>query len=131
MDITKLIIGLSVSAIGGWIVLWFVIEKLAWPYVIGNNPQLGFKSNKKPPSLTIPLGIVERVLYTIAVIIGAYEWIAVWLAMKTAVQWDRWTGNLRVTYNVFLLGNALSILFGLFGAWIALGFTLPKFTTNP
>jgi len=53
--------------------------------------------------------------------VGVPEWIAVWLAMKVAVSWTRWDAGERATYNLFLIGNALSVIFGFIGAWIALG----------
>ena len=118
MDIERVLIGMTVSSIGGALVLWVLIDKLAWGY-------LGKKGiGPKPPGvLTIPLGIVERVLYTAAFVLGAPSWIGIWLAVKVAVQWDRWKGAERATYNVFLIGSALSILFGFIGSWIALGGT--------
>jgi hypothetical protein len=123
MDIHRIIFGFFVSTFGGAFVLWLLIDKVAWPYIAKkhNIPA------KASDVLTLPLGIVERTLYTAALIIGAPEWIAVWLAMKVAVVWSRWQGEERVTYNVFLIGNALSVMFGLIGAWIALG-QLPSFT---
>ncbi len=76
---------------------------------------------KVPGSLTLPLGIVERASYTAAFILGTPEWIAVWLAMKVAVGWSAAQERKSPSDNLYLIGNALSIMFGLIGAWIALG----------
>ena len=123
MEIWRIGFGFFVSTLGGAFVLWLLIDKAAWSYLSRNQ-----NIRRKPPgTLTLPLGIVERGLYTVAVIIGAPEWIAVWLAVKVAVAWSRWQGEERATYNVFLIGNALSVMFGFIGAWIALGH-LPSFT---
>lgn len=121
LNIWQVILGFLVSTVGGALVLWLLIEKVAWGYISKRGDP-----GKPPRLLTTPLGIVERGLYTGALIIGVPEWIAVWLALKVAVQWSRWRGRGRATYNVFLIGNALSAMFGLIGAWIALGH-LPSF----
>lgn len=73
------------------------------------------------------IGWLERFLYTTSILIGSPEFIAVWLALKVAGQWDRWkldigekaafgTVRARATYSVYLVGNGLSILFGGVGA---------------
>jgi len=123
VDICRIVFGFFVSTFGGAFVLWLLIDKVAWPYLSKKQNIPG----KPIGTLTLSLGIVERILYTTALIIGAPEWIAVWLAMKVAVTWSRWQGKERATYNVFLIGNAISVMFGLIGAWIALG-KLPSFT---
>jgi hypothetical protein len=69
----------------------------------------------------MPLGICERISYTGALLLGVPGWIGVWLAVKVAAQWQRWTGQERATFNVFLIGNLLSIFFSVLGAWIAAG----------
>jgi len=101
-------------------VLWVLIDRLAWAY-LGRHKVRG----KPKAVLTLPLGICERVGYTAAFLLGTPTWIGVWLAIKVAAQWERWKGEERATYNVFLIGNLLSIFFGFLGAWIALG-QLPK-----
>lgn len=117
MSGTSVLLGMVVSSLGGALVLWVVIDKLAWWYVV----KVGKVKPKPPGPLSIPLGILERVLYVAAFILGMPGWVAVWLGVKAAVQWNRWKGEERVTYNVFLIGNAISILFGFIGACIALG----------
>lgn len=73
------------------------------------------------PRLT---GIVERVLYVAAFQVGKPEFIGVWLALKVAGQWTRWskepnTGENvpqgRSIYQNFLIGNALSVIYALVG----------------
>jgi hypothetical protein len=117
MNPVRVLVGLAVSSIAGSLVLWVLIDKLAWGYLKKTQ-----NIEPKPPGvLSIPLGIVERILYTTSFILGAPSWVGIWLVVKVAVQWDRWTGKERATYNVFLIGSALSILFGFIGAWIAIG----------
>lgn len=119
MDICiwRAVFGFFVSTIGGTIVLWLLIDKAAWPYISKKHDIQG----KVPGSLTLPLGIVERTSYTAALILGAPEWIAVWLAMKVAVGWRAQQERKSPSDNLYLIGNALSIMFGLIGACIALG----------
>lgn len=77
--------------------------------------------NGKSPSITRAIGIIERILYTIALIMGLPQWIGIWLTLKVAVTWKKWEGKSRDQYNIFLIGNALSILFGVIGTWVVLG----------
>lgn len=116
MQTTAIIIGYLTSTLGGALVLWFLIDKIAWGY-------LGKKGiQKKPPGvLSLPTGIVERFLYTTVFIINQPAFVAVWLALKVASQWKRWGGEDRGTYSVFLIGNALSLIMAYLGAWVALG----------
>jgi hypothetical protein len=114
--LTRAIFGFIVSSLGGAFVLWLLIDKAAWAYVEKDGIQ------RKPKRvLTVPLGICERISYTGALLLGFPAWIGVWIAIKVAAQWQRWQGAERVTYNVFLIGNLLSIFFGFLGAWIAAG----------
>jgi len=116
LDPIRVLIGFLVSSVGGAIVLWVLVDRAAWPYLAK-----GGVSGKPKRILTVPLGICERASYTAAILLGAPTWIGVWLAIKVAARWHRWQGEERATYNVFLIGNILSIFFGLVGAWIALG----------
>jgi len=109
----RIILGFSVSVLGGALFLWAVIEKAAWWYVKSKN-----RVQAKPPaSLTVWLGIIERASFTFALMVGAPEWIAIWLAVKIAAVRREGPSH----YNIFLIGNVLSIAFGVLGAYIALG----------
>ena len=116
-NIWQVILGFLVSTVGGALALWLLIEKLGW------NHLKKYGIERKPSgTLTGILGIVERLLYTTSLMIGVPQWIAVWLALKVAVAWSRWQEKeTRGLYNLFLIGNALSLIFGFIGAWIALG----------
>jgi hypothetical protein len=116
MDIKQCIIGYLISTLGGAVILWLVIDKLGCWYITGKAK----KRSDKP--LTLPLGIIERILYTTAFIIGAEEWIAVWLALKVlSVLINKGKESERNRFNLLLIGNALSIIFGFIGAWISFG----------
>jgi len=80
------------------------------------------------------VGMVERALYTSSWLSGAPGFLAIWLALKVAGQWERWkadwssaqrrqeaqakTDTSRAMYAGYLLGNALSIAYGFIGGMI-------------
>lgn len=84
------------------------------------------------PSL---IGILERIIYTSAIVFGQLILIGIWLTFKAIGQWgdvefsnrnnsrnnDRnnaLQGATRMRANNFLIGTALSLLFGIFGGII-------------
>jgi len=65
-------------------------------------------------------GIIDRVIYTSSLLFSAKEFIAVWLAIKVAVQRKRWEdnkdlGKARASFHIFVIGTGLSLLYGLVG----------------
>jgi len=55
---------------------------------------------------------------------GKEAFVGIWLVLKTAGRWGEWKKPQgRRIYNVFLVGNALSLMFGVLGAllieWLA------------
>ena len=111
--------GFVFSTLGGHFVLWPLIDKFLWPYVSRKH---NFRAHKFRLSWLV--GIIERGLYTGALIAGAREWIGVWLAVKVVARWQTEGEKPPDSDNIWLIGTALSVLFGFLGAWIALG-TLP------
>jgi hypothetical protein len=117
MTIFPVIIGYLISTLGGALVLWLLIDKMAWGY-LAKKGILG----KEPGILTLPMGILERFMYTTVFIVNQPAFVAVWLALKVASQWKRWEDNKqRGTYNVFLIGSAISLIIAFLGAWVTLG----------
>lgn len=85
------------------------------------------------------VGVVERTLYTVSWLLGKPEFVAVWLALKVAGQWSRWGSDApnggrkvagRAIFNVFLLGNAFSIAYGLAGGFLVESLSSPAPTTG-
>src|SRR2546425_10452035 len=75
----------------------------------------GFRPHPEHPQM---VGLVERTLYTASWLLGQPEFIAVWLALKVAGQWSRWSEvknvqgkemSGRAVFNTFLIGNAFSV----------------------
>ena len=116
MSVTEIVVGYAISLFGGAIVLWLVIDKFTWRYLSKKGIP-----GKEPGILTLPVGIVERLLYTTAFLLNQPGFVAVWLALKVASQWKRWQGEERATYNVFLIGSGLSLIMAYLGAWVATG----------
>ena len=121
MNLLRVIIGFLVSIIGGAIILELLIELVIRKWYL--------KEPKPYRVLPIIVGILERALYTTALYINVPQWIPVWLALKTAAGFlQPKKDKYRQDYQTFLIGNAISLIFGVIGAWIALGkfpFNLP------
>ena len=110
--------GFAVSVLVGHIFLWLLVEKFLWPYTARQH---GFEV--RPTSLSGVVGMVERLLYTSALVVGAKEWIGVWLAIKVVARWQTSEDAKKMpgSDNIWLVGTGLSVLFGFIGAWVALG----------
>ena len=78
---------------------------------------------KRLPQFT---GILDRTLYTTALLMGFKEFIPVWLLVKVARGWQvprrvkKGPVPLRdvARYNIFFIGNGLCVIFGVAGALI-------------
>ena len=74
------------------------------------------------------VGGIERLLYVVAILAGAPELVAVWLALKVAGGWKAWSDGRDISwttedgssksvtvmgrheFNIFLIGSGLSLL---------------------
>jgi hypothetical protein len=113
----RILIGFVVSVIGGDLVIYPVMEWYLWPrlakhYGLGKSKGYNFARQ---------VGWLERALYTAALLIGAWQWVGIWLAIKVAARWRSTSGDPDAPVdNVWLIGTGLSVLFAFLGAWIAL-----------
>ncbi len=117
-------VGFVVALFVGQFFIWKIVEpmwaSLGAPHVV-----------RRQYWHAIILGSVERVLFVGSVLFGKPEFIAAWLALKVAGQWRIWTDPTvikdkngwtvveiapRNAYNIFLVGNALSVGFSVLGA---------------
>lgn len=81
------------------------------------------------------VGVLEALLYTSAILLHKEGFIAVWLALKVAGQWGRWSKDIecevktpegtvrrivpgRTIYNIFIIGTGLMIAYGVAGGKI-------------
>jgi hypothetical protein len=112
----RVTIGFVVSMFVGRLVLWLLIDKILWPR-IGRKPQ---EPGGVSP-LTALLGITERALYTTSLLLGAPQWIGIWLALKVAVGWHSSQTRQSPSDNLWLIGTAWSLAIAFVGAWIAGG----------
>lgn len=108
MSWVRLGLGLGTSVFIGALVIWLIIDKWA------------FRGQKMPEArgLTLSVGMLERFLYTMALLAGQPLWFGVWLALKGLHRWSSFESH-EPSYNIFLIGNGLSVAFGVLGAWIA------------
>jgi hypothetical protein len=105
-----------------WVGHWFVLSfsRKAWA-ALGEMPK---NERDMPYRWTSSLsGIIDRVIYTSSLLFSAREFIAIWLAIKVAVQWKRWEdkedlGKARASFHIFIIGTGLSLLYGIVGALI-------------
>ena len=120
MSYWRVPLGLAVSIIGGD----FVIRPLVgwmWKYIHGHeHGNLPAEFTRKSGMLSGPLGMLDRTIYTGALIIGMWQVIAGWFVLKVSAKWKT-PSVYRGADNVWLIGTGLSLLFAFAGAWIALG----------
>jgi hypothetical protein len=118
--ILSLVIGYAVSIFMGDIVIRPIRNKMH-----EGNGKEDVHHRWRPRAI----GWLERFLYTSSILLCFPEFIAIWLALKVAGQWERWkldvgkdaskgTNQARATYAVYLVGNGLSVLYGSVGAFI-------------
>lgn len=117
MNWCRVTIGFVVSIFVGHAVIWILVEKLLWPHI-----KKGYTSEGGITWLT---GMVERGLYTLALLAGMPLWIGLWLGVKVTARFqnpdpDRETIG---SYDIWLIGSGLSVFFGFLGALIPLGWT--------
>ena len=91
-----------------------------WKFVFKYNPEIPKEHTRKTGMLSMPLGMLERGLYTCVLIAGMWPLIAGWFGLKVAAKWKMLSDHGGAD-NVWLIGSGLSLLFGLIGAWIAIG----------
>ena len=121
------------SYILGYVFAMIIAHPFIWIVVKASYKCIGLtKSNKDVvrPHAWQPaiVGFLERGLYVGALHSGANEFIGIWLILKVAGNWKRWSEDKsyadhfiagRNIYNTFLIGNALSI------AYSAVGYQMP------
>lgn len=122
----RLIAGFAFSILVGHLVLWWLIEKTLWPYVRRSHPP---EPEHQKSRLSWLVGVLERAIYTGAFLLPGtgIQLVAGFLALKVASRWHSSSGP-RSTVdsdNIWMIGTCLSVLFGLAGAWIALGHIPP------
>jgi hypothetical protein len=57
------------------------------------------------------LGVIEVAGFSVLMAMGEYKFVGSWVALKTVAVYFRWQSD-RVVFNVFLIGNALTVLSG-------------------
>jgi hypothetical protein len=121
----RFMIGLAISTVGGYVVIHLAI--LNWMRKWEDGEKHRRKAEDEPEAkqrnLSWASGTVETGLYTCALVVEAYQWIGVWLAVKVIARWQS-SGHNPIPgphTHRWLVGTGLSVLFGYLGAWFALG----------
>ncbi len=111
-----ILVFLPINIIGS-LFIHLVIDK--WlPRFLGTSKEEG--KNDPHIRITIILGFVERFFYLFLFIFDLYSGIMIWMGIKTAVGWKKWANkDDRIFYNLFLIGNLVSIFISLIG-WLIL-----------
>lgn len=94
---------LIISCLFGYAVNYIVLDRFLWPRV----------KKEGPPTdrwVVAALGIVERLLYPLALFFNYPQFILFWLSLKTAIKWPKWKNDEERSYNLFLFGNATNVL---------------------
>ena len=130
-------IGYAIAVVGGTPVtygwsklLFWLLERYVRPTV--TEVEAGqVAASERVPWMAVLVGIFERALITTLVaydISGGGSFITAWIAITMAIGWQRWgsgTRYARAAAFMALLGNAMSILFGLVGGILCKVATTP------
>jgi len=148
MDGHRILFACLVANPLGGLALWVLIDKFFWPAYFRKrlkaieealeklNPEgeadkvpLADLLEKKKDiqtkkasrnSLTFLVGCVERILYIVAIYIGAWPWIGFWIGIKVAIRWRNQSDTVDGSSdNIWLLGTAFSVALGYLCACIA------------
>ena len=120
-------VGFGYSLIAG-LLIWRTHEHLYSKF--HTSKSIGWRS-----SIT---GLVERGLYTAAILTQHSEFIAVWLTLKSVSHWDRFKSDIKsekskveatAKFNGYFVDTGLSIAYGLTGALVTNLFIARQYAT--
>ena len=119
MEINPILMGWVISVVMGFFVNYLVLDVWLWPRQRRYSKMATPDIQDGPPNdriIVAVLGVCDRITFTLSIIMGRPEWIAFWLTLKTAVKMPSWMEDKFRDFNVFLIGNAISIIFAVAGA---------------
>ena len=130
-------LGVAFSVLAPWLQLYWTQVTL-WRRLVtdaGGKVAAADKAHRR--DLPAVVGLIERVLYYVAMQVHAPEFVGIWLALKVAGSWDAWVKGRRVPsdedlkngekqvtvvgrheFNTFLIGSGQSVLFAVCGSKI-------------
>jgi hypothetical protein len=120
---TKYFVGYGISLLGGHV---FTKSVNNW---MRREKDITLRTHKIEIEKNVPnkalmpwlVGVTERFLYTTALLERKPEFIGLWLGLKFAGNWRNWDpqkANGWGNVNIFLAGNAMSLIFAYLGAKI-------------
>lgn len=120
------LLGYGVATGGGLAILWPTMNRLF--KTLEDEREAALRAHR----FSACVGVIERCIYVTAIVAKTPELIAVWLVLKTATEWKRDPVRGFENFNIYLIGNGLSLLFGLLGSLLihvlipGQGITLPQ-----
>lgn len=116
-----LLIGYGFPVLAGVLLMTNLVTRL-WDCLIPG----GSANPKLRPEAWQPrvLAFLESILFISFLLIGQSWFIGLWLSLKVAGQWPRWSARAEegsgqppghVVFNVFMIGNGLLILYAFVG----------------
>ena len=129
--IYRWVIGLLVSLVAGWVIIYLFLFAIRRSIGLGHKPSLGGAKLEEGKSPRVPgwvTGIVERLFFTILVAVdvqGIPTALVAWIGIKLATNWNHpdWRASASTRAFAFsaLLAGLLSMLFAFLGGWICSG----------
>ena len=93
--------------------------------VVNSNWRKFLPKIKQHHPLPMIIGYLDRFIYITSILVGAEEFVAVWLVLKMAGEWNQSNDTHdRPLYHLFLLGNGLNVVVG-----ALIGFAIKYFLT--
>ncbi len=121
--VLHLVAGLAFSVLVGHWMTRYLMDGL-WSTIM--KPLTNSTATHLNPHRQLPeaVGIIERAFYTITWHLGKAQFIGVWLVLKVAGGWNGWAQDVsypggkllgRNIFNLFLIGTAVSLAYGVVG----------------
>jgi hypothetical protein len=112
-----LVTGLTITTVGGWIVVWRILAAIRNRMPIPAISKVQDTQEKWQLLVAHPeesgkwVGVVERFVFFFGIIGATWQLIGVWLVFKLAAKWEAWSNMARIPErfdNVNHLDLALS-----------------------
>ena len=115
-NIVSVLVGYVLGLFGGHLIV---------SRIVNSNWRKFLPKLKQHHPLPMIIGYLDRFIYITSILVGAEEFVAVWLVLKMAGEWNQDNDSQdRPLYHLFLLGNGLNVVIG-----ALIGFGIKYFLT--